>query len=67
MIPCMGGFCNSRHRCKNYYATGRDPVERLCGEEEEVDEIERLLRTERRVEGIKAILGRDNSLRSVEG
>ena len=42
MIPCMGGWCSSRGKCANYYATGREPVERLCGEEEELDKIERV-------------------------
>lgn len=35
MIACMGGWCNTRDRCANYYAKG-NPVERLCGPTEEI-------------------------------
>jgi hypothetical protein len=39
MISCMGGNCISRGRCANYQLRGAEPVERLCGDEEEIDEI----------------------------
>ena len=40
MIACMGGWCLSRQKCANYHApviSTDSIVERLCGEEEEVD------------------------------
>ena len=43
MISCMGGNCVSRGRCANYHYCGGDPVERLCGDEEEIDAIDRTM------------------------
>jgi hypothetical protein len=43
-IQCMGGWCKQRGRCENYWAAatpGREPVERLCGAEDDPDPIKR--------------------------
>jgi hypothetical protein len=37
LIPCLGGMCNSREKCANYLDpfTRANPLERLCGTNEE--------------------------------
>jgi len=35
LIPCLGGFCQSRDHCLNYLSESvGNPVERMCGKEE---------------------------------
>jgi hypothetical protein len=41
MIACMGGFCNSRDKCANYYSDNSIISERICGEIEEVEYLPR--------------------------
>lgn len=50
VTQCQGGFCGSREDCRHYFAAsikGREPANRLCGEEEEPEpltEREKLLK-----------------------
>ena len=45
LVQCLGGWCRSRHACAHYFAEplpNRQPVERLCGAEEEPERITRI-------------------------
>lgn len=41
LIPCLGGWCQSRGNCQHYLNPSKDlePVERLCGKVEEPEKV----------------------------
>jgi hypothetical protein len=49
IIQCLGGWCRSRDKCQHYHAeqiVNINPVERLCGTEEEPEPIKPEAETE---------------------
>ena len=58
MISCMGGQCKGRDKCANYHERGSEPVERLCGPDEEVDSVIALRNAMREMDGRQKLSGR---------
>ena len=53
ILPCMGGWCQVRESCAHYTAPiipGMDPVERLCGEDAEPEQVRHILTLRQRAE-----------------